>query len=184
MNVDRPELIELKSMIITKRLFLRRVCAADWKAFQTIWTEVAKTQYAQYDKPKDTADQAVEQRVKQWASFADSTEHMFFSVCLDQTVIGFVALHKRENGFEMGYCFHPDYHGKGYAKESISGLLNALKAQGLSRITAGTALKNLPSVNLLLSLGFQQVDTERVSFYQDMQGKDVFFDGGIFELLL
>ena len=41
---------------------------------------------------------------------------------------------------------------------------------------------NLPSVKLLKSLGFELVDTEKVSFYKDDEGNDIIFDGGIFEL--
>jgi len=31
-------------------------------------------------------------------------------------------------------------------------------------------------------LGFQLIGTEDVSFYQDAQGNDIVFEGGIFEL--
>ena len=119
-----------------------------------------------------------------WASFADSNEHIFYAVCLQETIIGYLALHQTEDGYELGYCFHSDYHGKGYAKESISAVLANLKKNGEARITAGTALQNTPSVSLLLSLGFRQIETEKVSFYKDTEGNDIVFDGGIFELIL
>ena len=117
-------------------------------------------------------------------SFADSNEHIFYAVCLQETIIGYLALHQTEDGYELGYCFHSDYHGKGYAKESISAVLANLKKNGEARITAGTALQNTPSVSLLLSLGFRQIETEKVSFYKDTEGNDIVFDGGIFELIL
>lgn len=50
------------------------------------------------------------------------------------------------------------------------------------RITAGTALENNPSVRLLLSLGFEKVKEEQVSFYKDKNGNDIYFKGGIFAL--
>lgn len=104
-------------------------------------------------------------------------------MCLQDSVIGYIALNQRQESYEIGYCFHSDYHGNGYAKESISALLEMI-AQGVSRIVAGTALKNIPSVKLLLSLGFKQVGTEEQSFYQDAEGKAIVFEGGIYELLL
>ena len=169
-------------MIKTERLSIRRVCAEDWKAIQAIWVEVSKTMYAQYDTPKDVSDASVKPRIEKWASFACSTEHIFFAVCFDELVIGYVSLNEREYGYELGYCFHPDFHGKGYARESISNILEYMKTQGGDCIRARTALKNHPSVHLLLKLGFCLVGTEKVSFYQDVMGQDIVFDGGIYEI--
>ena len=36
-------------MIKTERLFVRCVCSEDWRAYQSIWTAVGQTEYAQYD---------------------------------------------------------------------------------------------------------------------------------------
>ena len=172
-------------MIKTERLSVRRVCPEDWKAIQAIWADAAKSVYARYDKPNDLDDQAVSRRVAMWASFADGDEHMFFAVCLKETVIGYVAFNKRETGcYEIGYCFHSTFHGKGYAGESISALISEMKSRGVSRIIAGTALNNTPSVNLLLSLGFHLTGTEKMSFYQDAEGNPIVFEGGSYELLL
>ena len=43
---------------------------------------------------------------------------------------------------------------------------------------------NTPSVALLKSLGFELIETEKVSFYKDADGNDIVFDGGIFELMV
>lgn len=171
-------------MIRTERLSIRRVCADDWIAIQAIWTDAAKSIYAQYDKPNDLDNQSVSRRIAKWASLANSDEHMFFAICLQNVVIGYVAFNVREMGYEIGYCFHSDYHGKGYAKESIIVLLNMMKNRGVSIITAGTALNNTPSVRLLTSLGFRQTGTETVSFYKNDAGNDITFEGGNYELLL
>ena len=170
-------------MIYTKNLTIRRVAASDWKAIQSIWVEVSKTEYSQYDNPKNVPDDAVAGRIAKWASTASGTEHMFFAVCLDGNLIGYVAFNSRENGYETGYCFHSDYHGKGYAKESLLALIYAIhNIRPGAVITAGTAIENIPSIRLLLSLGFHQTGTEKVSFYKDSEGKPIYFDGGIFEL--
>lgn len=171
-------------MIQTKRLSIRRVRADDWKAIQAIWADAAKSVYAQYDRPNDLDDRSVSRRIAKWASFADSEEHRFLAVCLQDMVIGYTAAHMGENSCEIGYCFHSDYHGKGYARESISAILDMLKDNGAVRVTAGTALNNTPSVRLLTSLGFRQIGTETVSFYKDDAGNDVTFEGGNYEILL
>lgn len=107
---------------------------------------------------------------------------MFFAICFNDTVIGYIAFNIRENGYEIGYCFHSDFHGKGYAKESHLALFDYLRGLGIMSFTAGTAINNKPSVSLLKILGFKQVGTEKVSFYKDSEGNDIVFDGGIFEL--
>ncbi|MDE5599245.1 MAG: GNAT family N-acetyltransferase [Lachnospiraceae bacterium] len=75
-----------------------------------------------------------------------------------------------------------DFRVSEYAKECYQALINLFSDKGIKRLTAGTALKNIPSVRLLNSLGFKQIGTEKVSFYQDEDGNDIYFDGGIFEL--
>ncbi|MBQ3577677.1 MAG: GNAT family N-acetyltransferase [Firmicutes bacterium] len=172
-------------MIRTDRLLIRRVCTEDWKAVREIWADASRSVYARYDRPNDLDDRSVFRRIERWASFKDSDEHRFFAVCLQGSVIGYAALNKRENEYyELGYCFHSAYHGKGYAKESISAIIDAVKDEGAAGITAGTALNNTPSVRLLTSLGFKQTGTETVSFYKDDKGDPMTFEGGIFELIL
>ena len=170
-------------IITTERLTLRRVEAGDWESIKRIWDDQSRSDYAQYDKPCRTEPDSVRKTVERWASAAESREHMFFAACLDGALIGYVAFNIRENGYETGYCFHSDYHGKGYAKESISALIaHVCSLQPCAVITAGTALENVPSVKLLRSLGFRRTGTEPVSFHKDAAGRDIFFEGGIFEL--
>lgn len=171
--------------ITTERLLIRPIRAEDWQAVRAIWAALAPLPMAQYDKPHDISPEHVRTRIARWASFtAAGTEHMFFAVCLDDAVIGYFAFNQRESGHEIGYSFHPAYHGKGYAKEALSALLAHLQEWGITLFSAGTALNNTPSVKLLTALGFRLVGTEKVSFYQDEQGRNIVFDGGIFELEL
>lgn len=170
--------------IQTERLTIRRIVADDWKSIKEIWADFNTSAFSQYDKPHSTDDEVVRTQIEKWAAANSSTEHMFFAICLDNTVIGYSAFHLRENGYELGYCFRSAYHGKGYAKESHMALIDSMRELGIKRLTAGTAIHNTPSVSLLKSLGFEQIKTEKVSFYKDTHGKDIVFDGGVFELNL
>lgn len=167
-------------LLKTERLTIRRVVAEDWKSIRDIWVDFNDSKYAQYDTPHNTEDADVQARIAKWASFDGGTEHMFFAICLNETVIGYIAFNIRENGHEIGYCFHSAYHGKGYAKESFLALFDYLKTLGITSFSAGTALNNTPSVKLLASLGFKLVEKEKVSFYKDADGNGIVFDGGIF----
>lgn len=168
----------------TQRLTIRRIVESDWPAAQRIWADFSRSDYAQYDKPHCTADEDVQRRIGRWAQYGGSMEHIFFAVCLENEMIGYVAFNIREDGHEIGYCFHSSAHGKGYARESLAALLGHLRDEGIVHFSAGTALKNLPSVGLLKALGFRQTGEEKVSFYKNADGSDIVFDGGIFELSL
>lgn len=169
-------------LLTTDRLTIRRIAADDWKGIKAIWADFNASSMSQYDRPHNTDDADVRARIARWAAMNDGTEHMFFAIFLGDVLIGYSAFHQRADGYEVGYCFHSAYHGKGYAKESHAALFAYLRTLGITRFTAGTAMKNIPSVSLLRSLGFTLVRTESVSFYQDAQGNDVVFEGGIFAL--
>ena len=168
-------------LLNTERLTIRHIVSDDWKNIRDIWVDFNSSEYAQYDTPHITEDANVQARIAKWAAANSGTEHMFFAICLDEAVIGYIAFNIRENGYEIGYCFHSDYHGKGYAKESHLALFDYLRTLGITKFSAGTALNNTPSVKLLTALGFMLAEQEKVSFYKDADGNDIVFDGGIFE---
>ena len=168
----------------TDRLTIRHIAAEDWKSIKDIWEDLNTSALSRYDKPHITDDADVQPRIAKWAAANRGTEHMFFAVCLHDAVIGYIAFNIRENGHEIGYCFHSAYHGKGYAKESLLALIEYMRSLGIKRLTAGTAINNTPSVALLKSLGFELIETEKVSYFKDTDGNDIVFDGGIFELVL
>ncbi len=74
--------------------------------------------------------------------------------------MGQLSLHcwvKRHYRAELGYMFHPDFHGKGYATEAASAVVDyGFKTLGLNRIEAFTAPSNPASQNVLIKLGFSE----------------------------
>ena len=52
--------------------------------------------FSQYDKPHITDDADVQPRIAKWAAANSGTEHMFFAVCLDDAVIGYIAFNISE----------------------------------------------------------------------------------------
>lgn len=169
-------------LLTTERLTIRHIVSDDWKSIKEIWINFNSTAFSQYDKPHNVEDDDVKVRIARWEAANSGSDHMFFAVCLDNTIIGYCSFNIREYGYEVGYCFHSTYHGKGYAKESLTALFNYLRLLGITKFIAGTAINNTPSVALLKSLGFTLVGTEPVSFYKDKNGVDIVFEGGIFEL--
>lgn len=166
----------------TERLLIRPIDEDDWTSIQAIWEDFNKSEYVIYDNTKNTDSDDVRNRIAKWANATRSgNEHIFFVSCIGKKVIGFTSLNIRTDGYEIGYGFLDEYQGKGYAKESLVAISEYMKAIGAKKLLAGTAIKNLPSVGLLKSLGFELTGTERISFHKDNEGNDIYFEGGNFE---
>lgn len=163
--------------ITTSRLSVRTLCEHDWMDMKNIFVDFSNSEYAAYDRPFPTDDSEIRALVRQ---FADSGS--FFTVrTLDiNKMIGYVCFHKDNDIYDVGYCFHSSYHGKGYAYESVHSLIEYISREyGIFTFTAGTAIDNKPSCRLLEKLGFVCVSTENVSFDDSFV-----FQGGNFELKL
>ena len=74
-------------LLKTERLNIRHVIADDWKSIRDIWVDFNFSEYAKYDTPHITEDANVQARIAKWAAANSGTEHMFFAICLDETVI-------------------------------------------------------------------------------------------------
>ena len=159
----------------TKRLCIRTLCENDWIDMKRIFVDFNNSGYAIYDRPLPTEDNDVKALVK---LFADS--NLFFTAHTsdENKMIGYVCFHKNGDNYDLGYCFHSAYHGKGYAYESVKALIEYIaQTYSISIFTAGTAIDNKPSCKLLEKLGFVCVSNETVSFDDSFT-----FQGGNFEL--
>ena len=164
----------------TARLNIRYIEPEDWKSLIEIWKDFNQSEFSKYDIPHSLEEAEVREKTRRWAEVSPHKEHMFFAVCSQKEMLGYIDFHKNDDGYECGYCFHSKFHGMGYAKESMRMLMEWLSRNGSTQFMAGTALNNLPSVKLLTSLGFSKIREEKVSFYKDEKGEDIYFDGGIF----
>jgi RimJ/RimL family protein N-acetyltransferase len=88
----------------------------------------------------------------------------YLAVCLKTTgkLIGLLNIHHREElegrVHGLGYVFHPDYHGQGYATECCrAGMEHVFGPWAADRIRTGTHPDNEPSVRLLTRLGLKEV---------------------------
>lgn len=161
----------------TNRLYIRTLRETDWVEMKNVFIDFNNSKYANYDMPLPVEDNEVKVLTKR---FADS--NLFFAIyILDTTqMIGYVCFHKEQNKYDLGYCFHSAYHSNGYAYESTMAIIEYFfKEYGARSFTAGTAIDNIPSCNLLKKLGFTCVSTEEVSFDNEFS-----FQGGNFVLNL
>ena len=164
----------------TPRLNIRYIKPDDWKSLLEIWEDFNASEFSRYDVPHSLDEAEVRMKAEHWAKISPMKEHIFFAVCNQEEMLGYIDFHKNIDCYECGYCFHSKFHGHGYAIESMRTLMEWLSQDGSGRFVAGTALNNLPSVRLLTSLGFRKIKEEKVSFYKNESGEDIYFDGGIF----
>ena len=105
--------------------------------------------------------EAVAMRVGQDGLHEDGSK-IFLAVELkpDHTVIGELSLILRNETArqgEIGYIFHPDHHGRGYATEAARLLLEmGFAGAGLHRIYARCAAANTPSWRVMERLGMRR----------------------------
>ena len=160
-------------ILYTRRLEIRPFVREDWRGLVRIARDFQQSEYRYFDHEMPTQ----EDRAKSAAAYCESTG-LWFSVFLpDGEMIGYVCFQYENAAFELGYGFHSSAHGHGYAFESISALMELLGQTGMARkFTAGTALENIPSVQLLKRLGFVRTSEEEVCFYEGHP-----FIGGMFE---
>ena len=154
--------------------------ADEWRSLRKIVRDFQQSDYVIYDAPFPKEDDAFRPLAEK---FADSG--LFFSVYERSSaeMIGYVCFHQADEQFELGYCFHSDSHGKGYAFESCKAVMEWLEQHHAVRaFTAETATANKPSVRLLERLSFRMTGTQKVSFHKDENGQDIVFEGGHFEL--
>lgn len=91
-------------------------------------------------------------------------------------LIGTIGIHnwnKRAKKAEIGYELHPDYWGKGLAKEAVEALLShAFTELGLFRIGAVVYPANKTSSGMLKSMGFKEEGLLRAFLYQGGESHD------------
>ncbi len=84
--------------------------------------------------------------------------------------------------YDIGYCIHKRFWGKGYGGEALSLMLDWMETQGAGKVTAEVSVGNVPSNRLLGKFGFV---VERRTKFQKYH-MDISFDSFIYgkELVL
>lgn len=146
----------------TSRLRLRRFRPGDLPALRDIQRrpEVARFLYWE-PRAADAVAAELARRMADWR-FARNDDRLAFAVERkgDGVLLGDVQiwLRSREHrGGEIGFAFHPDHHGRGYAREAAARLLAlGFEEFGLHRIIGRCDARNTASARLMAALGMRQ----------------------------
>jgi ribosomal-protein-alanine N-acetyltransferase len=169
--------------LTTSRLRLRRFRPSDGPGLYAYLSRPEAVQYEPY--PVQTAPEC--ERLA--AERADSAD--FWAVCLpDGVLVGNLYLHRCEpegwRTWELGYVFHPDHWGHGYASEAASALVTAcFTSWDAHRLTARCDSRNPRSWRLLDRIGFRREGLllQNASFDTDEDGTPIWKDTILYGVL-
>jgi RimJ/RimL family protein N-acetyltransferase len=146
----------------TERLLLRPLTPNDADALLTYRSLPDVCRYVPFEPM--TLDVVNQRIASQWArtELTEEGQSLTLGVEVAETaeLVGDVVLfwHSREHaGGELGYVFHPDVSGRGYATEAANALLRlGLDELGLHRIVARIDERNESSARLARRLGMRE----------------------------
>lgn len=175
---------DLMLLIETPQLILRNFCSGDAADLRRLIVEYSASPLGIYDHPWPTS----EPEIQGIADFFAGSDQ-FLAVCGKDSgqFIGLITFSRSEDSiictFDLGYIFHSDFWGKGYATESCQALIDhAFTRWEASRVTIGTAAVNEPSCRLLARLGFRKISESTGHFQVAPDGSPYEFLGYNFEL--
>ena len=169
--------------LLTDRLVLRRFTAADGPALHAYLGRPEAVEFEPYGplSPEQAARAAAER----------ATDARFWAV--DQRpgamLVGHLYVAAVEpdwwHTWELGFVFHPDHWGQGYATEACTAALDHMFAGGAHRVVAGCNPANARSWSLLERLGMRrEAHTVRsVAFARDAGGEPMWHDAFRYAIL-
>jgi RimJ/RimL family protein N-acetyltransferase len=148
----------------TPRLALRPYRADDLSAVYDIQSRPEVTRYLLFGvRTLDQVRTALAERIQAGAPDHDGDRLILaLAVVLPETgaVIGDVVLFwqsREHRQGELGYIFHPDHGGRGYATEAARTMLRlGFERYGLHRIVGRIDARNAPSARVLERLGLRR----------------------------
>jgi RimJ/RimL family protein N-acetyltransferase len=174
---------EFHDPIRTERLVIRPMTTGDLDDVYAYQSDQGNHRYLLNDAR--SREEVVEAIDKYVAATRLAADHDWIqpAVELDGRVIGqlFLSIVSVENlGAEVGWVFHPDHHGKGYAREAATALLDlAFGALGMHRVRAELDPLNAASIALCRRLGMR----EEAFFVKDIMLRGKWDDTGIYAIL-
>ena len=148
--------------LTSARLMLRPYTETDFDDLYDIQSRPEVTRYLLFGtRDRDQVRESLQERI-QAASLENEGDNLTLAVVLSQTgtVIGDVVLFwtsREHRQGEIGYIFHPDHGGKGYATEATQVMLRlGFEELGLHRIVGRLNGRNTASARVLERLGMRR----------------------------
>ncbi len=164
----------------TERLILRRYKKED---VQDLFEYLSDEEVVKYEPYKPMTLEEAKENLE-WRIGTD--EMIAVELKKSHKMIGNVYMGRRDfEALEMGYVFHRNYWGQGYAAESCKALIKQALKNGVHRIYAECDPENKNSWKLLEALGFQREAHFRknVYFWKDEMQRAIWKDTYVYAKL-
>lgn len=148
-------------MIESSRLNMAQITAEDWSLFEELHSDPRIISLC-FDVPTTSAlREKFQSRLPAWNKYSE--QWLCLTIVLKETgekigVTGFCY----QNGIaEIGYLLLPNFHGYGYATESLNALIKwAVNEQGIDEFSALVTEGNVASEKTLIKNGFRLLRIE------------------------
>jgi RimJ/RimL family protein N-acetyltransferase len=137
-------------VLTTPRLLLRPLASDDWRA---VHAYVSDPNVMRYTPEGAMSEEQVRDFI---AANADEPETVAVILSAEERLIGHMPFHPwyASRIYEIGWIFHPRYHGQGYATEAATTLLRyGFETLGVHRIIATCQPENVASWRVMEKLG-------------------------------
>lgn len=165
----------------TERLVIRDFTREDWKEVHAYASDSKVTEYTIWGP--NTEEETLEY-IKMVLEMQKAEPRIGYElgVVLKESgrIIGGCGLHMEGQNAEIGYCFHPDYWGKGYASEAAGAMLAlGFNELGVHRIYATCRPANIGSAGVMKRNGM----TKEGHLRQHMYHKGKYHDSYLYSIL-
>ena len=145
--------------LLTKRLSIRPLGMEDLDSFVSYRRDpdIARFQGWEPTYNKNQALELLESQAGLELPAAGQWLQLAIHNRVDGALVGDLALHLVSDGetvFELGFTIAREHQGNGFAKEATSALIQDLITRGATKFSATTDRRNLASIKVLTSLGF------------------------------
>lgn len=166
----------MAALFTTERLIVRKFTPDDYEDLADILTDKNVTYFEPYET--FTKEACIQEAV----NFSKSEE--FFAVVLQNKVIGKIYFSEKDFGsYEIGYTFNGKYQGKGYAYESVKGMMAyAFLVLDIRRIFAEINARNTKSIRLAERLGMRK-EAEHKELFPRKENENISDDFYVYAML-
>ena len=159
--------------IDTERLRIRHFTADDWQAVHAYTSNPEVMTFL----PEGVM---MEEQTRQFIAQSMTDEARNYAVDLrsENRLIGHVGFHPwyAPRIYELGWVFHPQYHGRGYATEAAEALLRyGFESLSVHRVIATCQPENPSSWRVMEKLGMQREGHLRKCIYRREKWWDEYF---------